>query len=92
MLIRPVEAAGSADYGCVGFGAFFAVAVVSACWAWAVVYAGEVGGVVGVDSECSAFGPGGFVVDGVGVGVAAFVADVGEVPEGVSPEGSPCSC
>ena len=68
-----------------GFGAFFAVAVVSACGAGAVVYAGEVGGVVGVDALGVAYGPGGFVVDGVGVGVSALAACVGHGGEDVRP-------
>ena len=68
-----------------GFGAFFAVAVVSACGAWAVVYAGEVRWVVGVGALGSAYGPGGFVVDGVGVGVSALAAGVGHGGEDVCP-------
>ena len=69
-----------------------AVAVGAACGAWAVVYAGEVGGVVGVDALGFADGPGDFVVYGVGAGVAAFVADVGHVGEGVRPCPAPSAC
>lgn len=72
--------------------AFFAVAVVSACGAWAVVYAGEVGGVVGVDSLGFADCPWGFVVYGVGVGVAAFVAAVGHGGHDVCPGATPVAC
>ena len=92
LIVWSVEASGSADDCCVVSGAFASVAVVSACGAWAGVYAGEVAGVVGINAECFAFGPGGFVVDGVGVGVAAFVAEVGHGVHDVCSPGPPSPC